>query len=252
MNPYIIAEIASAHFGNIAVLHDLIFAAYDAGCDGVKIQVWREIEIRNHKAYRNLKKFELTVEQWQQAARTIKSLKMDLWVEIYSHYSYELAIKLNYDYCKASTKIANNDLRFLKLYNDFVSDSVVRINNIFWKSESISSKLVLKKHKKITVGEQLYPTTLEQGKKEINFINDNSCDGREIVYCCHQNPITDGAYTLPMAALQSGAKYIEKHLCIKRDILEKYSNDWVSAFEPDELKHFVKLIKSEKKVSYIK
>ena len=60
MSPYIIAEIASAHYGDYDVLYDLIEAARLARCDGIKVQLWRESEIRDHKNYDNLKKFEFT------------------------------------------------------------------------------------------------------------------------------------------------------------------------------------------------
>jgi sialic acid synthase SpsE len=43
---YILAEIASAHMGNPELCKDLIEAAYDAGADGVKVQVWTKGEVQ--------------------------------------------------------------------------------------------------------------------------------------------------------------------------------------------------------------
>lgn len=239
MKPYILAEIASAHHGDVNTLHSLIFESYQAGADGVKIQVWREPEIRKHKAYENLKKFEFSEDEWLEAAEIIKNLKLDLWCEIYSVSSLELAIKCKYTYMKSIYKLNNDSTFSAKLTIEELNRPY---ESSWWRFDEKSLYLP----KNLSVGTQDYPTGAKQGWVDVNTCNQLSEQEMNVMYSCHQNPLRDEAYTIPLAAYQTGANIIEKHICLDRDELKEYSRDYLSSFEPNEFKKFTHFMKTTK------
>jgi len=239
MTPYILAEIASGHYGSYKTLIDLIYASKESGANGVKLQMWRDSEIKSHKYYHNLKKFEFKDSQWQKAAKLVKELQFDLWVEVYGVQSIKLADQFKYDYLKANRKHADNPdymalIRSGELTRNYMST--------WWRFDPDSGRI----QKNIAVGEQSYPTTPAQGWYEADICNQLAEQDTNVMYSCHQNPLGNSAYTIPLAAYQAGADIIEKHICISRKELREYSRDYVSSFEPKEFKDFVNFMKTKK------
>lgn len=244
MKAYILAEIASSHCGDKNTLYELIYAAARSRADGVKLQVWRKNEIKNHPRYENLKKFQISRKVWMQAAEMIKRLNMDLWCEIYGVNSLKMAKRMDYDYLKVKKSTVNKDCLFAGMMA-MEDNSKIGYNSIFWRFEKELDALP----HNLCVGEQNYPTSPDAGRKEVDICNQLSEQDFNVLYADHQKADTDEAFTIPLSAYQAGADIIEKHICIDRKELSQYSNDYYSALEPKEFENFVDFMKNQTKVS---
>ena len=230
MTPYILAEIAAAHIGDTKTCHDLTVAAYKAGADGVKYQIWSLADIKGHKYFNNMKRFKLDKEQWREITENAKILGLDVWIECYSKKTYQFAETLGPDFFKMPYTLFLN--------NPTVADTDIPI---FWRVQN--DLPIYGKH--VAIGEQSFPTSWEQARDELELLsNFPDCD---ILYADHQNTygLTDDYGQISLAAHNAGAQYIEKHICMDREALKKESKDYVSALEPDEFKDYVEFMHSQ-------
>lgn len=237
----IVAEIASAHMGDANKCIELTNAAYEAGADGIKYQIWTQEDIKHSKYFNNLKRFELTFEEWESITQMAKILDMDVWLETFSHKTTEFAAGLMPDFFKIN-------------YNEFlmnpVYDNLTSVP-IFWRIQS--DMPVYGNH--VAIGEQTYPTTRIAARDEIQMIKSYKERGYEVIYADHQ--LSYGLMDdlerdcASIAAMQAGADFIEKHICLNREDLKAESRDYISALEPGEFEDYVKFMKTDKKVGII-
>ena len=245
MTAYILAEIASAHYGKEDELYDLIFAAHKAKADGVKFQVWRRSEIKGHANYANLKKFEMSRKIWIEAAEIARSLGLEVWCEVYGAKSLALAVEMKYIHLKANRKLLKDEA-FAKIIGAEECNEL-EFDVSWWRF----NKTIFALPENIAVGEQSYPSSEKQGRKEIEICKQLVEYGYNVLYADHQTYQNDSTFILPLAAHQAGVKVIEKHICINRSILSEYSSDFISALEPGEFQEFVDFLKTDTKVRYL-
>jgi len=221
MTPYILAEIASAHLGNVIDCMALVQKAQEAGADGVKIQIWEESEIFRHPFFENLRRFELSHQEWKEVSEVAAILGIDLWVEIIGRNSMAFAASLS----PHAWKVPHN--LWLRHGDFFLGKKVfARVTN---KGASA---------KRLAIGEQMYPTTLIQARQEIQLVKHYAKQGQEVLYADHTHSYKNAGFTC-MLAHHAGADFIEKHICLDRSALKEQSKDFISALEPEEFKHFV-------------
>ena len=241
---YILAEIASAHMGDPDNCRELIMAAYQAKADGVKLQIWDDNDIKGHKAYTNLRRFELPFSEWEELVYTAEMLSLDIWAEVYSTHMMDKVKDLQPHYFKIAYQ------RFLKDPTISDTDGIP----IFWRTNGPPPIY----GNSVSIGEQSFPTTRQEAKKEIALIKQyrespvlliDKGKNYDICYADHQN-----AYGLidnldrdiaSVAAVQAGAQFIEKHICLNREELKQQSRDYISALEPDEFAEYVSFMKNE-------
>lgn len=226
MNPYILAEIASAHLGSVIDCMAMIQQAQKAGADGVKIQIWEESEISQHPAFENLRKYELSRNEWQEIAETTDILEVDLWIEVIGFNSLKFAKTLKPYAWKIPHHIA-------------VNTPLLEGETVFHRVQTQGADVV-----NVAIGEQHYPTSLDIARKEIELVKYYNARGSNILYAEHQQ--AEGArnpgYTA-LLAYHAGANVIEKHICLSRKDLKPHSQDHISALEPDEFRKFVEFMK---------
>ena len=234
MKPYIIAEIACAHLGDPFLCVDLIGHAHDAGAQGVKVQVWQENDIKKHISYKNMKRFEISQKNWEIIAQFAHNLGIDLWIEAISRESIEFAMTLN----PFAWKIPY----FKFIENVKIVDGVGQ--PVFWRVLTDSPVY----GNNVAIGEQGFPTSLADAKKELELVKHFKGTGRKVIYSDHQDAYEWEKTTFPaLAAYHDGADYIEKHICLNREALAKESKDHCSALEPHEFKQFVKYLNDNEK-----
>jgi N,N'-diacetyllegionaminate synthase len=227
MTPYILAEIASAHMGDPELCMQLIHRAQESGADGVKVQIWNQQDIRNHPSFNNLKRFELTHQEWGLIAELAKRAEIDLWVEVYGKDSAKFATTLE----PHAWKIPYTAVLSQPPIMDYPKSTVyLRVQT---QAVDFADHLA--------IGEQHYPTTYTRAKEEIKLIKHYK--GKDILYADHEGFDTKAPGYAAIRAHHAGANIIEKHICLNREVLKGESKDYISALEPKEFKRFVDFMK---------
>ena len=82
LNPYIVAELNTSHFGDLAIAKEMIEKAKECGCDCVKLQSWSSDSLYSKKFYKENKmakrffdKFSLESSQILELSKFMKVLK---------------------------------------------------------------------------------------------------------------------------------------------------------------------------------
>ena len=81
--PYIIAEIASAHEGNLNLLRKLLNAAIKSQADAVKFQVFKTDELiaSTNPLYTEFRKIEINSNKWKIIFNELKRKKLRLYMK---------------------------------------------------------------------------------------------------------------------------------------------------------------------------
>lgn len=116
LEPYIVAELNTSHFGDIAIARDMIQHAKAAGCDCVKFQSWSAETLYCESYYREnpiakrvIKKFSLGNEQLKELALYAGSIDIDFASTPYSiEEAIFLASECNVPFIKIASMELNN------------------------------------------------------------------------------------------------------------------------------------------------
>jgi sialic acid synthase SpsE len=219
---YILAEIASSHTGDVDKCKELVIQSHKAGADGVKVQIWQQSEIKGHPRFDNLKRFELTHQEWEAVAAAARIIGIDLWIELIGMDSSGFAERLK----PYAWKLRNQtSLVYTKAL-------------VFWRIKKELEAFP----RQIAIGEQGYPTRLEDALEELDIVRHYIEGSSEVLYADHSNIELSG-YPVARMAKALGVWGIEKHICLNREELKKDSQDYISALEPDEFRDFVEAMK---------
>ena len=241
MRPYVIAEIASAHEGDVSLAKRMAASAAESGADAVKMQIFRRDALIStvHPKFGSFGEIELQPHEWREVVAVIAKADVDLIVEVYDEASLELAEAMtSVDAYKFPTSdIAN--LAFLQrvagtgkpIYvgmGGATLDEVRRAVEVARKARGGQITLV---H-----GFQAYPTrVVDADLGRIAFLK------REfdlpVCYADHTDAEAhELARALPALALAFGATSIEKHFTDDRS---RKGRDHYSALQPGEFRDFV-------------
>ena len=243
---FVIAEIANSHEGSLSKAKKLVEYASVAGADAVKFQKFTADELveSNHKDHNLFKNLEMTSKDWKVLINFAKSKKLNVFVDVFGVKSLRSVLKLKIDGLKIHSSDLNNPflLRLLsKLhYPLLVSAAGANLNEI---DESLSVLRKTRKEIVIMHGFQGYPTKVTDLK--LNNITDlKRRYNIPIGISDHISGNSELAMIVPLLANALGATIIEKHITLDRS---KKGIDYYSALEPDEFKHFVKLVRMSNK-----
>ena len=243
-DPFIIAEIASAHDGNIKKLIKIIDLALKTGADAIKFQIFKTknfISLMN-PMFNEFLKIEINYRNWEKVFQKYKRYKKRIIVEPYDTESLRFCISLDlFSAIKVPTSCLD-EVDYINLIKKINKPIILgvggielkRIKKIYTKLNSKNSEIVL------MYGFQNFPTKLNDiNLNKIKFLKNNfQC---LIGYADH----TDSedyffANYIPIIANTYGADVIEKHITINRI---RKGRDYYSALNPDEFKKFVNLFK---------
>ena len=240
--PLIIAEIASAHWGNADNLVFLTKEAKKAGAEAVKFQIFKTNDFvsRHIDFYDEIKQIELNIKEWEKIFIRVKKIKIIKICEIFEYNSLVFGHKSNiFDIYK----ISSSNIYDQKIYNYLVENKLPFIFNI----SGIEIKDLVKIINKIKnldtcimIGYQNFPTKIEDTNlNKITYLKNifkDVCIG----YADHiDSEDYFFSHSIPLMALGMGAKVIEKHININRALKK---NDYYSSLNPDEFRLFVKNI----------
>lgn len=240
--PYIIAEMACAHDGEIDKAYKLVDMAVDAKADAVQLQIFHtdEIVVPEHHLHPLLLEIEFSAEEWIGLATYAREKNIHVMVCTYDVPSIALAIKMKADGIKLnSADLLNFDV--LKAVSDsglpFTlgtgASTVDEIAIALSFLQELGTKNMILMH-----GVQNFPTK----------IPDLNIERVKLLKTLFQIPVgyhdhTDAELAfskcVDLIAIGLGANVIEKHITLDRSAK---GTDYQAALEPEEFNEFVQTI----------
>ena len=240
-NPYIIAEIASAHEGQPDLAIDIAHHAVNAGADAVKFQIFNRDQLltRKNSYYDEFGEIELSPEAWQKILEKVSIEKIDLIVEPYDMDSFDTAEKTGIvDGYKIPTA-SIGETALLEEVKNTGKPVYMGVGGAEWSEIKHAVSLFKKSEITLLCGFQNFPTRLEDSKLyQIPQLKE--AFGCAVGYADHVDAEdAEMARLVPALAVAAGATLIEKHITDDR---ARKGKDHYSSLNPDEFKDFVKLM----------
>ena len=241
--PYVIAEMACAHNGNIDEAKQLIKASVDAGADAVQLQflVAEETVTPFHEAFDVIKSIEFSVEQWKEIVSYARKFEIDVFTCTYDVPSVALAVETKCDGIKLnSADLSNPDVLAavaksgIPLTLGTGASTLDEINEGLEFLKSNGAKDIVLMH-----GVQNFPTAVQDLHiNRLEFLMDQFPE-YTIGYADHTDGENSFAKVVDLLAVAKGVGVIEKHITLCR---ADKGIDYQAALEPEELKAFVSRI----------
>ena len=251
---YIIAEVGINHNGKMNFAKKMINIAKKYGADAVKFQSYvtdnlvtkkekqMPYQLKNNKSkisqYKMLKKSELSFSQQKKLKIYCKTKKIEFISTPYDEKSAEFLSKINVKKIKvASTDITN--IPFLKFILKLNKKTIISTGATdLGELEEIFKEVFTKKNKKnisILHCTSFYPC--EESELNINSLKIlNNKFKIDVGFSDHSLSLDSGAI-----AFSAGAKIIEKHFTLDRNLI---GPDHKSSLLPLELKEYIRRIRS--------
>lgn len=245
----VIAEIANTHQGDPNYAYKLAKECQQSGADAVKFQIYfaEELLSKKHPKFQHFKKQSFKKSTWKDLFNSLRKSGTYIYADIFGFEALDLAKKCNLDGFKIHSSDLNN-FEILDHINDKSKKYFLSAGGSTIKEIHSSIKILNNKDIKPVLmhGFQAYPTKIQDNNlKRILFFKNifsNSCN---IGFQDHTYGGSKMAFLIPQIAKNLGARYIEKHVILKR---LRSRVDYYSSLQPDEFKKFVEIIKSRKKL----
>lgn len=239
----VIAEMACAHEGEVDMALALVDATKQVGADIIQLQIFRVKRsfsplIPN---YNTLSKLELSQADWGKVFKRCLDNGLRIWATVFDVESLQFAMNQGVD----GLKIHSGDISNYRLLsrvaktNKTVSLGVggcsleeIRMGVHYLRTKGAQQVILMH-------GYQNFPT--KPRDIHIRFINILSqLFNCPVGYMDHTDADSPAAFYLPLLAIGAGAELIEKHITLDRS---RRGTDHESALNPDEFKHFVRMIR---------
>lgn len=244
---FIIAEVGSAHQGEVEQCKKIVKKASEAGADAVKFQrfICDELIVRTDPRYKTFKKIEISEAGWEEIIRHAKKFNLELLADVFDERSADLMDELGV----VAFKIHSTDLTNPYLITHVAKkrkpvllaaggSTLKEIKNAIRAVRLYGNRNLI-----LTYGFQSFPT--RPGDTNLKFIQTlKDTFGLNVGYHDHVDAESELAQILPCVAVAYGASVIEKHITLDRR-LRGY--DYQSALNPDEFKKMVKNIRQLEK-----
>jgi sialic acid synthase SpsE len=235
---FFIAEVASAHEGNIDVAKQMIDIAKEANADAVKFQIVDKDEhmVPYHETYPILQKLVFTDDQWNDLRQYAREKNIPFIADAYDAPSAELISRLDVDAVKIhSADLTNPELieQVAQLHKPtFLGVGATTMDEI---SQAIA--IIRKYHNNIILmhGFQAFPTKLED--MHFNYIKTlKTAFNLPVGILDHTEGETFISKVIPLLTPFVGASAIEKHFTVNRSLK---GIDYESSVNPNTLKEIV-------------
>ena len=247
-NPFVIAEIASSHGGNPVRLNKIINDSLKTKADGIKLQIFSTDSLvsKNNKLYKNLKKIEIKYNMIKEVLKNFKKHKKKFIVEPFDIESLIFAESINFFQAIKVPSACLEESKYIKLLKKIKKPIILGIGGTDLLSIKKAYDKLNQNNREIVLmlGFQNFPTKVNDAQlNKIKFLKKNfNCligfadhtDSNEYFLSKH----------IPILAHHFGANIIEKHITINR---KRKGPDHYSAFDCNEFKEFVEIIKSTSK-----
>jgi N,N'-diacetyllegionaminate synthase len=241
--PFVIAEMANAHEGSIETARAIVEAAAGAGVHAIKFQKFTadELLVPYHPRHGHFKGLEMPDSAWSDLVGLARAKGLYVLADVFGGESARLMRRLDID----GYKIHSSDTIHLELITEvasygrpvFLSCGGSRQLEILEAVQAIrraGNEQIVLLH-----GFQNYPTRLED--TQLNRIRTLAEEfGLPVGYADHVAGDSQWAMLLPVMAVGSGARVIEKHLTLDRS---RKGLDYFSSVEPPELARLVELLR---------
>ena len=243
-NTLIIAEFANAFEGKKDIAFKMVDQAVKADVDALKFQIFfaEELLIPEHPKYELFRKLETNRDHWNDILyHAFKSDKL-IFIDVFGEQSLLFCNGYNID----GYKIPSSEMNHYALINEvsltgrsmILSAGGATIQDIE-KAVSICERNDLSDFV-IMHGFQAYPTRLKD--THLNFIKTLEKTFNCIVgYADHVDGGSELALVMPLLAVCSGARIIEKHFTLDR---QEKGIDYQSSVNPENLKKVVEQIRN--------
>ncbi len=243
--PFIIAEIASAHYGEKKNIIKLAKAATKAHFDAVKIQIFNTKNFVStfNPSFKILKKIEFDFKEWVKIVEDLKKIKTNFIAEIFDYESLLFCEKLKiFNIYKISASCVY-EKKIIEKILSLKKNTIIAVGGMQFKEiKFIHNKFFKKKiNHCIMIGHQNFPTHLKDlNLNKIKFIKDKlNCT---VGFSDHVNADQKlSSFSAPLLAYSLGAEVIEKHINIDRKLKK---NDYYSSLNLDEFKEFIEFMHS--------
>lgn len=236
----IIAELAQGFEGKPMQASLLVRAAARAGADAAKLQMVfaDELATPGYKYYDLFRSLEMSDDTWANLVTEARAQGIDLQVDIFGRRSLALAEKVGI----RTVKLHGTDIGNPGLLRDVAASSIERalLGAGGAHRDEIASAIEILAGKQIVVllGFQAYPTPTDTNRIDrVRHLADAFAGRPDITigFADHADPESPLRLALASAAVGAGARVIEKHLTLGRNMeLE----DFESALNPDQFKEF--------------
>ena len=238
-SPYIVAEMASAHMGEVERARAITAAAVEAGAHAIKYQIWSRDAgtTPDHEDYEALGELEFCRTEWLDIMAFAAAQGIDVAVDVDDLESLAVALEGGVDILKIRvSNIACHEL----LESVAKTARPVLLATGASTTEEISVALEILLHNGaqdlvLMHGFQAFPTQpADTHLRALRFLATHY--SHPVGYADHADSNSPLASLIPVAALAAGARVIEKHITIDR---EKETHDFESALNGPEFKLLV-------------
>ncbi|HID60617.1 MAG TPA: N-acetylneuraminate synthase [Hadesarchaea archaeon] len=245
---FIIAEIASAHQGDLGLLTELIDKVHNTGADAVKFQkfITEELVTPSGPRYENFKRIEFTEKTWGRVLDSACKFKWEILADVFDEKSCDFMDELGV----SAFKIHSTDLTnpYMTSHTAKKGKPILLSTGGSTMKEIENAIEMIKSHGNHDIilvhGFQAYPTLIEDTNlkmipklKRIFNLNVGFHD--------HVDAEHELATFLPCLAVTMGASVIEKHVTLER---ESKGLDYESSLTPEEFKKMVQNIRNTEKI----
>lgn len=249
----LIAELCQNHFGDFAIVEEMVHAAKENGADFVKIQSMRskDLHFRErfekgltegkvvkckkrpfNQEYQRLKNLDLSIAEHYKFIEVCKKYKIKPMTTIFTRNRVNLAKKMNLDYLKISSFDCSSHAMIKEIIKKTKSKIIVSTGGAYDR-EILKTVEILKFFKrKFTLLHciSIYPTIPEVASLfRIKFLKKLN---NSVGFSDHSNP---DIYSYDLSALSKtlGATWIERHFTILK---KNETKDGVVSVNPSQLK----------------
>jgi len=241
---YTIAEIASAHCGNMEKLKQIVKSSVEAGVNAVKFQIFNVDYFVStfHPNYPNNKKNQFSREQWKEIFEFTQQFKVDIWADVFDEGSVDIAEPYVHGFKLHSTDVTNPFMleyvakRNMPLILAAGGATLAELKKAVHKLQQAGNSQIILSH-----GFQAYPTEVSKVNLKRLQLLKQEFPHQIIGYHDHTNAELDLAITMPVAAFAYGARVIEKHVTDDRSLK---GFDYESSLNPAELKDLIQQLRA--------
>lgn len=240
--PYIIAEMACAHDGEMAKAKAIVDAAVEASADAIQFEILDPDDniVPGADIYGLLQRLYFSPEQWRDLFDYTRQYDIAIFSYAYDFASLLVALELKSDAIKLNSSDLSNPDMIVKIAESglpfTVGTGASTIDEIAWSLELALShggdKLILMH------GVQNFPTDLKYAHiRRIQLLR--TAFHCLVGYADHTEGGTYLSQVIDLAAVGMNAAIIEKHITLDRS---EEGIDYEAALNPDEYKKFVETI----------
>lgn len=243
---FVLAEVASAHGGDVARCLRMLEAAFRMGADGIKFQLFRAelLVVKRHPGRKDFDQIELSAREWKKVLRQARGSGLAVFAEAFDQPSLELAREEEVDAYKVHTTDMENP-GFIRAVGAAGRPVLFATGGV--SEDDVRQALDLAGDVPVGLlhGFQTFPTPIE----EIRFPDLARWKERYHVpvgFLDHTDGGSAFALVAPALASAWGADLVEKHFTLDRS--EK-GYDYQSSLSPEDFYRMVELLRQAERAA---